>query len=156
MFRYARDYQGPSNEQLSAAHSISKLRHAGFEWDFADRVADLIRSTQTHTAGPDDTDAQKFIDIDMSILCEERPVYETYALNNAREFLTFFSSEQYELGRRMFLIKTRGSLIYTIPEFARNLSRAMQNMTWEEAHLPGIIREAIEKNRQPALLPRHP
>ena len=83
------DPRSGSNELNSAAWAARALVHAGADSDTAQRVHDLVMATQ-HDAATDlgsDADAQRLVDIDLSILGSPAERFERYDQDVRKEYV---------------------------------------------------------------------
>lgn len=145
--RYSPAFNGPSNEKVSADIAVSTLAEGGVDIVTTYRAKDLILMTEKHEVPKGDTEAQLFIDMDMSIIGASHRRYAEYAAHNALECLTVFTPEQYLAGRMAFLTKAieRGNIFKSV-HYAEREQQAGKNMTWELAHLPQLTATAAMVN----------
>ena len=125
------------NERCSA--DLLKQRLSGFvPADRLDRAAAIIIATAGHQAtGDHDTDL--VVDLDMAILGQPWPVYETYATDVMAEYLPHIGEAAWRQGRvSLFLDPTlaRGEIFLT-DHFKPFNDRAMENLRREKAWLTG-------------------
>jgi predicted metal-dependent HD superfamily phosphohydrolase len=123
--------QASDNEEKSAQWAIDALSTLGLPTVKIDRIAQLIRMTQTHQANSDDRDAQVLLDCDLSILGTMPEEYDRYA-DAIRQEYAWVSDEEYRVGRsrvlQAFLDRDR---LYQLPDFRSQESQARQNLTRE-------------------------
>ncbi len=123
--------QANDNEEKSAQWAIEALSTLGLSAVKIDRIAQLIRMTQTHQANSDDRDAQVLLDCDLSILGTMPEEYDRYA-DAIRQEYAWVSDEEYRVGRsrvlQAFLERDR---LYQLPDFRSQESQARQNLTRE-------------------------
>jgi predicted metal-dependent HD superfamily phosphohydrolase len=123
------------NEQRSAKVLTNSLsRH--IPADRLDHAAAIIEATASHQAtGDHDTDL--VLDLDMAILGQPWPVYETYAKGVRAEYLPHIDEAAWRQGRiSMFLDPTlaRGKIFLT-DRFKPLNDRALENLRREKAWL---------------------
>ncbi|OJV53823.1 MAG: hypothetical protein BGO31_02720 [Bacteroidetes bacterium 43-16] len=87
--------QRQDNEVQSAAIAVARLKELGFK--HTDKVAALILATQKHEES-EDMDTNYLLDIDLSILGMEWPLYREYA-EQVREEYRIYPDEIYNPGR---------------------------------------------------------
>ena len=126
------------NEAQSAALARERLTALGLSAAFVARVADLILATR-HGSGhsePHDADLALLVDLDLSVLAADRPVYAAYAQAIRREYAVY-PDAVYLPGRRhvlgQFLARPR---IYQTDRLHGLWDAAARaNLTWELAEL---------------------
>lgn len=119
-----------NNEKRSAALAVESMQRMGLGQALQERVSALILATRTH-AGLDDADLDglMFLDIDMSILGQERHAFEIYEAAIRREFAWvpewFFNRK-----RRRFLaaLLARPRIFLSEPFHDRYEARARENI----------------------------
>lgn len=136
-----------TNEVMSAEYAEKLLTRAGFDNAFINRVSQLIRYTEKHDCPDEDTDAQLFIDLDMSIIGRDQQRYQKYAMDVAKEFLTVYEPKEYSIGRAGFLFKfLHNERIFKTDLFHNKFDGpARRNAQWELDNLEKITLMAAEK-----------
>lgn len=146
--RSAPGYVGLSNEQESALLCKQILHIGGVDEATMARAKELILMTETHKAPDDDEEALLFMDIDMAIVGAPERRYREYAGQNAREYLSAFTPEQYLMGRTAFLTRVQESKtpVFKTKHFASREKQADENIAWELKHLVEIVAAAAMTN----------
>ena len=126
------------NEAESAVLARDRLTALGLPAALVARVADLILATR-HGSGrsePHDADLALLVDLDLSILAADRPVYAAYARAIRREYAAY-PDAVYLPGRRhvlgQFLARQRIYRTSRLHELWDAAARA--NLMWELAEL---------------------
>jgi predicted metal-dependent HD superfamily phosphohydrolase len=126
------------NEAQSAALARARLTALGLPAALVARVADLILATRhgTEHAEPHDADMALLVDLDLSVLAADRPVYAAYAQAIRSEYAVY-PDVVYLPGRRhvlgQFLARPRIYRTSRLHELWDAAARA--NLTWELAEL---------------------
>lgn len=146
--RYAKDFQGPSNENVSAMICVETLVHGGVNPMTALCAGELIRMTESHKAPEGDAEAMLFMDIDMAILGAPHKRYIEYAGGVAREFMSAIPAQDYMTGRMMFLDKIRKTApIFRTDHFDHVQEQVIKNVEWELVNLPQLMVTAALTNQ---------
>jgi predicted metal-dependent HD superfamily phosphohydrolase len=126
------------NEAESAALAGARLTALGLPAALVARVADLILATRhgTEHAWPHDADLALLVDLDLSVLAADRPVYAAYA-RAIRDEYAVYPDLVYRPGRRgvlgQFLARARIYRTSRLHELWDAAARA--NLAWELAEL---------------------
>ena len=146
--RSAPGYVGLSNEQESALLCKQILQIGGVGAATIERAQELILMTETHKAPEGDEEALLFMDIDMAIVGAPERRYREYAGQNAREYLSAFTPEQYLMGRSAFLTHAQDGKtpIFKTKHFTEREQQADANIAWELKHLVEITAAAAMTN----------
>ena len=119
------------NEKRSALLCVERLGELGFPQARAERVYRHIMATKLHQMSFD-TDANLFVDADLSILGQERARYAAYTQEVRQEF-SILPDLIYQPGRKKVLRKfLERKRIYLTPTFyERYETAARENIEWE-------------------------
>ncbi|MBI4991981.1 MAG: pantetheine-phosphate adenylyltransferase [Candidatus Harrisonbacteria bacterium] len=90
-----------NNEEQSAKLAYEATKTMGLSETFAQKVADLVRTT-IHKAVPTDPDAQLLTDIDLSILGKLAAEFDEYEKKIRKEY-SWVSEDQFRAGRTAIL-----------------------------------------------------
>lgn len=129
-------YDGPLNEERSAAFGREALTDLRFAPDEIEQVERMIAATKSHDASGLTTEQAAFLDADLAILGSDRDRYRAY-VSEVRQEYAHVPEAMFRAGRaailRAFLARER---IYFTEEFRRRFERqARENMEWELARL---------------------
>jgi predicted metal-dependent HD superfamily phosphohydrolase len=132
------DPHAHDNEERSADHARAVLRPLGVPDPVVDEAARLIRLTQGHYTGPDDTAGHVLLDADLAVLGADGPAYDAYARAIRREY-AWVPEGAYREGRRRVLegFLRRPRLYATEAMFASREGPARANLRREIASLGG-------------------
>lgn len=94
------------NEKRSADLAEAELSRLGISPERRNKVKKLILETKSHEVSESDTDAQFFMDADMSILGADKETYDRYAKNIKEEYAEQHSGitpDVFKRGRKSIL-----------------------------------------------------
>ncbi len=95
------DTKANDNEEQSAALALEVVRNASLSDDFGQIVVNLIMATK-HSVIPTDSDAQLFVDIDLSILGQPEDKFDEYERQVCKEY-EWVPEDQFVSGRSAIL-----------------------------------------------------
>ena len=122
------------NEEQSATLAAHTLRHAAVPEAFVQTVMRLILATKHHTAVDGDPDTRLLVDIDLTVLGQPAPIFDTYEAHIRQEY-AWVPDQAFREGRgkivRAFLLRPT---IYTTDHFRQryeaqarmNLARSLK------------------------------
>jgi predicted metal-dependent HD superfamily phosphohydrolase len=121
---------GDDNEARSADLCDDACRALGIADGVRARVRRYILATKRHEGLDGDADGAIFLDIDMSILGQDRVEYERYERAVRREYAAV-PDEAFNAGRAQFLrsVLAREAIFASAPFRERYEARARENMT---------------------------
>ena len=120
-----------NNEIESAKLAAHRLSSLNYPEDKISKCYRQIISTQSHRLSQE-SDTNYLLDLDLSILGEERSKYREYSQNIRQEY-GMYSEQVYNQGRRQFLERLLNrNFIYKTKLFRdRHEQRARENLSWE-------------------------
>ena len=120
------------NEDRSARVAAARLTELGWHDDRTGTVARLVRTTQRHLPGDDDTDAMVLCDADLAVLGTSPEDYVAYTSGVRREY-RHVDDDAWRTGRTHVLhaFLSRNSIYQTTPAIDRWEARARANITSE-------------------------
>ncbi|MFD8499985.1 hypothetical protein [Amycolatopsis sp. NPDC059657] len=134
------DAKPGDDERRSAEWARDWLTRAGLAASHIDRVSQLILTTLSHDAAPEDVLATALLDADLATLGASEDVYDQYA-RNVREEFKYVDDEAWTSGRAAVLEK----LLAKDPLFRSPAAR----LRWEASARANLTRE-LTRWRQPA------
>lgn len=131
------DTQRNDNEARSADTALAMLEEMRVSPNLRERVAALIRMTQSHTSSGDEDD-DLFLDMDFAILGAPARAYDQYAEQVRAEF-SWVPAELFDAGRAEFLrsVLARKRIFLTEIYEARLGEQARDNVSREIDRLEG-------------------
>ena len=126
-----------NNEERSASLFAQTAHAAGLPWGLTRKVVQLILLSESHRAYPEsDPDALLALDIDMSILGADAPVYDAYA-RAIREEYGMYTDKEFAIGRVGWIFRTLDSQPIFLTEVFRKKyeERAVANLKEELVQL---------------------
>ncbi len=132
------DPRASDNEAQSARWFLEEAHSWKLAREQCERVVELIRLTQTHTAHPEDQDAQLLLDADLAILGTSPEEYARYAQAIRQEY-AWVPEDAYRRGRTQVLERfLQRARIYQTEELYREREvAARSNLRKEYASLTG-------------------
>ena len=136
------DARAMDNEEQSALLAQVVLERLRVPKSLSERVAALILLTKSHSAAPDDIDAQLLLDADLAILGAGEAEYRQYADAIRREY-AWVAEMDYRAGRAAVLKRfEERPAIFNCPPMRDQFERsARRNLQTERLALESEIRE---------------
>ncbi|CAN5715628.1 hypothetical protein BH20ACT4_BH20ACT4_09800 [soil metagenome] len=127
---------GTANEARSADIALGDLTTLGWHPIRCSRVAELVRATESHVPGGDDTDAAVLCDADLAVLATDPAGYDSYITGVRREY-AHVDDDGWRTGRTAVLrsFVDRAQIYATAPARRRWEARARANAAAELAGL---------------------